>query len=370
MSPADGIARELAVENERIIKTSRNLLHDVEVEGGRALTIRGPYGQGKTFTLHSWPSWPWDRGFLVSRPRSMTLRIRLTRPDRIVHQLLSTLRFPDTTDKGYRTLAGRAVEYIRNNGRGSSSRTPQAIANRRWLLKELDCEPLSWLLSDPDLMKKNFLIELFGCEPGLNAAKARTQHVIPVETRIWPAFNASTQGDFASYLLSGIGRLSRLLGFKGFIIILDEMEKWQDLNWAEQSRAGNLLGGLIWGSSAAVGARGKEEEPLLLRHSGRCGGYPFTTEKKCHLGLAIAMTPRGETGPKLGWSDYGVLEVVDLPTLSEAGLVQYCRKLARPYGEAYGLAPPAGDQLDAIANRAAISWLRGGDLQPVWAFNQ
>jgi hypothetical protein len=49
--------------------------------------------------------------------------------------------------------------------------------------------------------------------------------------------------------LSGIGRLARLLGYKGFIIILDEMEKWHELNWVEQSRAGNLLQATSWADS-------------------------------------------------------------------------------------------------------------------------
>ena len=110
----------------------------------------------------------------------------------------------------------------------------------------MGCEPLAWLLSDPRLTSKESLIGLLGCEPGYKASRSRAEHITPVERCVWPEFNATTQGDFGSYLLSGIGRLCRLLGFRGFVIILDEMEKWQDLNWSEQTRAGNLLGGLIW----------------------------------------------------------------------------------------------------------------------------
>lgn len=235
-------------------------------------------------------------------------------------------------------------------------------ARFRRMNRKLGCDPLAWLLSDPDLLKKESLIGLLGSDPNFPASKARDEHILPADAQTWPMFNASTQGDFASYLLSGIGRLCRILGHKGLLIIIDEMEKWQDLNWKEQSRAGNLLGGLIWGASAAEGHRGKSDEPELLCHSRRCGGYPFTTTERCHVGVATALTPRGDEGPEADWSEYGLLEIVDLPTLTEARLIEYCRKVAPLYAIAYALKPPSSRQLEAIAINAVTVWIQQGDF--------
>jgi hypothetical protein len=276
------------------------------------------------------------------------------------------LRLPDDPGRGPRALAARAAEFVRRNGNGALSGHHRARENFAGLRDELGCEPLAWLLSDPDLPQNDLLLGLLACEPGISAAAARNKHALPAEPRVWPAFNAGTQGDFASYLLSGLGRLSRCLDYKGFIIILDEMEKWQDLNWKEQSRAGNLLGGLIWGASAEEGRRGAADEPRPLGHSGRCGGYPFTTPKRCHVGIAIAMTPRGPDGPESDWSQYGLLEIADLPTISERGLLEYGRRIAPRFATAYGLEAPAGDDLRRILEEARSNWVERVDFTTRW----
>src|SRR5690606_3015430 len=129
----------------------------------------------------------------------------------------------------------------------------------------------------------------------------RRSHLLRAQPRIWPAFSAGTQGDFASYVLCGLGRLARLLDFRGFVILLDEMEKWQSVDWKAQCRAGNLCGGLVWGATAELGCRSCVHHVMnghrgrlpchhdnLLEHSHRSGGYPFTTPDRCFLGVAVA----------------------------------------------------------------------------------
>jgi hypothetical protein len=180
---------------------------------------------------------------------------------------------------------------------------------------------------------------------------------------MWPAFSAGTQGDFGSFLLSGIGRLARLIDLKGLVVILDEMEKWQDLNWNEQSRAGNLLGGLIWAATERKDRRRRERYPGGLTHSTRCNGYPFSTEANCHVGLAIAMTPRSEEDdPERVWSQYGPLLDVDLPQLTIPKLRQYCRRVAALFSEAYGTPAPSSDELDEISDDAVNLWRAYGEL--------
>ena len=138
------------------------------------------------------------------------------------------------------------------------------------------------------------------------------------------------------------------------------MEKWQDLNWKAQSQAGNLLGGLIWGATADEGERSPGHEPERLQHSGRCGGWPFTTNQRCHLGVAIALTPRGDLGPEREWADYGPLEEVDLPQVTPATLRTYVAKIVPLYAQAYSL-PEAAVSISTIAQDAIQAWRQQGD---------
>jgi hypothetical protein len=208
------------------------------------------------------------------------------------------------------------------------------------------------------LPSKPLLVGLLGCEPGIQPSWGRAAHRDQGQPKDWPAFRAGTQGDFASYVLSGIGRLAQLLGCKGLLLILDEMEKWQDLNWRAQSQAGNLLGGLIWGATAEEGERSLGQEPLRLRHSGICGGYPFTTDQRCHLGVAIAITPRGDLGPEREWAENGPLLEVDLPQITHTTLTAYVHKVVPLYAQAYNLPAPA---ISGIAQKAIQAWRQQGD---------
>jgi BREX system ATP-binding protein BrxC/D len=359
--PPDRMARELAVGVDGITRTIHDVLEGVAEEGGRAMVIRGAYGQGKTFALKLLEETSLEQGFMVAKVEIDSHQNRLTCPQMVVRELIRQLRLPGSGGQGPRALADHAAEFIRREGDKTMSPVARARSNYAWLLGELACSPLAWLLSDPKFSENKHLIGLLSCEPGVKAADARASHVLKLALNAWPSFNTGSQGDFGAFLLSGLGRLSRCLGYQGFVIILDEMEKWQDLKWKEQSRAGNLLGGLIWGATAEEGSRGKNDEPPLLEHSARSGGYPFTTRMRSHTGLAIAMTPRGEDGPERGWMNYGPLEIFDLPTLDGPRLAEYSRRVAPRFAAAYGLEPPGAEALDRVVGDAISQWTRQGD---------
>ncbi len=198
----------------------------------------------------------------------------------------------------------------------------------------------------------------------LAPAIARRDHVLPGHPRTWPAFSAGTQGDFACYLLSGIGRLARYLGQSGLIIVLDEMEKWQDLNWQQQSRASNFLGGLIWGATEQDGFRARHtvyapnpRQPPALQHSGRAGGFPFTTLRRCHTGVLIALTPRGDQGPEATWERFGKFSTVQLPEFRRETVQRIAGILAEDYSKAYSCPRP---NMEVVSSRALRYWDASG----------
>ena len=362
LPPVHAEARELAVGIERISKAVENLLHDVKADGGRAVVMKGAYGQGKTFGLKLLEEMALEANFLVVRTEIDATENRLNKPHHIYGDLLRHLRVPGVKDHPLRALALKVSQRIREATTSIDSLDDLTWAGLQILMKETDCRPLSWLLSDPNVANKPDLLGLWACDPGVHVPTARRSHHIPGAPRDWPSFKAGTQGDFASFLLSGLGRIARSVGYEGLIIVMDEMEKWQDLNWNEQTQAGNLLGGLIWGATAELGKRSKSDEPAVINHSLVAGGFPFTTKPRNHVGIAIAMTPRGDDGPEKGWFRYGMLEIVNLPHLTEDRLVNYCVKLAPHYAAAVGLTPPTNGQIQPIAKRAVTLWKRNGQL--------
>jgi hypothetical protein len=353
----NGSTRHLAVGFHETDKLINWFLKDVDQEGGSAMTLQGAYGQGKTFALTLLEEMAREAGFITACTEIDATENRLNKPHHIYRDLMRSLRLPDVPGQGARILAQKTHALLQHKCPGDG------YERKRWLEAQVGCFPLSWLLSDPRLPDKPALVGLLEGDPNYPVHLARNHHACPAIARMWPAFTAGTQGDFASFVLSGVGRLARVLGYKGFVVIMDEMEKWHELNWAEQSRAGNLLGGLIWGATADEGHRGMDDHPGILSHSGRCGGYPFTTERQCHVGLAIAMTPRrDDDSPEKIWSFYGPVRVGNVPALSEDLLFEYCRRVVPFFATAFGVQPPQEEELKFIAGEAVEIWRKHGDL--------
>jgi hypothetical protein len=356
LTSLDGSSRHLAVgfgELSNLLGTF--LADDVATDGGGALTLMGQYGQGKTFALNMLMEIALERGFVVARTEVDATENQLAKPNHLYRDLVQSLHFPDGGLTGGSGLASRVLAHLELH-------CPGDVRDRRDLLQErIDCDPLAWLLSDPRLTQRPDFIGLLEADTQYPATRVRERHRIPALARTWPAFNAGTQGDFASYLLSGIGMICRLLGHQGLIIIFDEMEKWHELNWRDQDRAGNLMGGLVWAATAELGKRKPRDKPSRLVHSGRCGGYPFTTLSRCHLGLAIAMTPRGDESEYI-WSDYGPVQIGQVPRLNEKRLAEFAQRLVPVYCQAYSLERPQQAELDNLIKQALRLWRLAADL--------
>lgn len=351
----EGQTRKLAVGFQETNQFITDFLKAVSEDGGGALTLRGAYGQGKTFALNLLEEVAREGCFVTARTEVDATENCLNKPHHIYRDLMRNLRIPGMIGQGVRLIAQRVSDLLDQNCQGN------AYHRQDWLSDHVDCPPLAWLLSDPQLMAKPELIGLLGADSNYPIDLARGRHAIKPMSKTWPAFNTGTQGDFASFLLSGMGRIATILGYKGFIIIMDEMEKWRELNWAQQAQAGNLLGGLIWGATAVVGNRGKNDHPDCMNHSIRCGGSPFTTESRCFTGIAIAMTPRDYDLFDQPWSNYGPIQKADVPTLSPRKLIEYCGFVVPLFAEAFGVGEPNPDELNHIAEEALGIWRKTAD---------
>jgi hypothetical protein len=373
LSPVTAALRPLAVGAEVIEQHAEEFFQQI-VNGGAGVVFRGGYGLGKTFNLHLLREMALEQRFCVMMTEIDSHRNQLHKPASVIRSLIKSLSFPDRKEKGHEELVRQVHGYLEQTFNHEQFKEvyprewPWGLARRQQehLMQQIECTPLSWLLSDPMLPGKEHLINLLACDPQEPVRRSRERHVLYFMSarEQWPAFNAGTQGDFGSYLVSGIGRLCRLLGYNGLIVLLDEMEKWESLNWRDQSRAGNLLGGLLWAASAQGEDRDCADNrtacfhPPVLEHSRRGGGYPFTTPSRCHLGVGIALTPRGDEGPEADWAVYGSFETIDLPEFTQAGLQEYFYKIYPLYCRGYGL--QNGDSAK-LCRQALATWLRNPD---------
>jgi len=364
LPPQDGDLHRFTVGLDHITAEIETLFRQVDQSGGGVKVIRGQAGHGKSLSLSIASALALENGFWVSRIEVDATENRLDRPSQIYRDLMRNLKLPAGTRSGVVDLAERIAKRVQLrsgvNGYGSVEEATQ------WLRTHLDCRPLAWLFSDPMLPQKQPLMSLLaGDRSCWREAECRKAHCLPGKPRDWPALSASNQGDYVCYLLSGLGRTAKLLGDKGLVLMFDEMEKWQNLSWIGQSRASNLVGGLIWGATEVEGRRERGDwgmpnnnEPEPLEHSLRGGGFPFTTKHRSHVGLLFALTPRGESGPEEYWKRFGPIEFLELREFTAGQFRQYLAGVASHYSAAYAL--PEAD-LGELYQRASGRWRAIGD---------
>jgi hypothetical protein len=359
LSPREtGIAQWLAVGFDECNETLTNFLERTSFLGA-ALIIRAPYGCGKTFTLLSAETLALKNNFAFAQCEIDNSEIRLDKANQVYSALMRKMKFPDGGEG-----IGHLLELVRKWL--SESKAPSdPLMLFRWLEKKLQCEQISWMLADRELSNKPTLVKAFSGAP-ISSSLIRQQHILGNHPPGWIYFKYGTQGDLGSFLLSGISRLMKNIGFSGLILALDEMERWQDLNWQNQERAGNLLGGLIWSASASPGVRQCLynfrwfcNHSSRMCHSNYRRGSQFTTADPCNLGVVIAMTPRGLISPELVWQEYGELSVMDLPKYSAESFRAYFEKVKYIYKLAYDINVP-----EECVRSSEKVWRMSGDLSP------
>lgn len=355
LPPLDGVARQLAMGFDAMEGPFHSFLQSVE-SGGGSLVINGQYGQGKTFSLRMLQEIGLELGFATSLIEIDISETRLDRPHQVYRAVLQNLRLPGSATTGAAGLAVGVESALRTKGLRS------ATERHRWLTQSIESPPLCWLFTDPEVAQKPGLLGLLAGDPTLGVHRGRRSHQYWPESAIWPYFRYGTQGDVAANLLSSIGLCVKHMGHKGLLLLMDEMEEWQALRWQDQTRACNLVGGLIWGASAAEGQRERSHEPAGLWHSG-WGGASFSTRRRCHLGLAIALTPRSDADdPIHQWRAFGPVDLAALPQLTERRLRDYCATLATQFASAYGIKAPSEQTLSRMAGDAVQSWKQDGLL--------
>jgi hypothetical protein len=364
--PAFGVdMRHLAVGFEQTEEIITAFLDSVSGSGS-GLMVNGAYGQGKTFLLTILEENAVSRGFVTARAEIESLECPFNKPQKVYRTLVKDLRIPGEPKMGIENL----VCMVNRQFHPLCGSDPDARFS--FFAKQLGCLPLAWFLSDPEGDTKPRLLKLLRGEADGSIGYARLSHCRPsLGNRLWPRFYARNQADLATYLLSGVSRLARLLGFQGLVVILDEAEKLFQLRGYDKECGTNLLGGLLWAASAKVGRRSRINEPPVLFHSaaspyssdrGECPGVPFTTEDAAHLGVAVAMTPGHEQSPTDMLAHVGTFVVADAPALTHDRLVMYCSALCPYYASAFGLLKPNKTDLQSIAAEAIQLWQAAGNM--------
>ncbi|QEF97860.1 hypothetical protein Mal15_19060 [Stieleria maiorica] len=286
---------------------------------------------------------------LAESLQDLKLKAPGTYPGRLFHAIMSNLLFPDGK-RGPLHLIDRAGE-LTVAGKGKLKDAEWTATYPEELRSIIGCDPLVWLLTQykrkvkvPPVSQKMAIL-LSGTDM---KNRELEQLFAPRKSKSdfkWPSMNQHDQADLISYLISGISRLFRSLGFSGLVLALEHDRIFSDgrkeikrkepdptkrrrktTEFERDMRT--CFGALIWAAVApddirkCAGTRdGKISRTKcchgeLLKHTGgpnSTTAYPFTTTKRCHLGVLYSTTPKNEVSDQ-GYQMFGRHNSIVLPS--------------------------------------------------------
>ncbi|MDX9723191.1 MAG: DUF2791 family P-loop domain-containing protein [Myxococcota bacterium] len=292
----------------------------VEADGGAVRVFLGDYGTGKTHLLEIAQLSALARGHLCARVVLDPSETSPSQPKRVFRAAMRSLRYPDRSESsglGLRPLLQQAIDNDEAlaafdvkpaKGRSTEQRLEQgyhlylspALSYFKTLSRPLSRPPRkvdeaqreSWLEQ-----QSNLLFEWLEGHPTVsNQLIDEELHKLPGHhPKIYSLLDYRPWSRIYGYLLSGIARLARAVGYQGLTVLLDEAEFYALLS--PQNRAFARFLFKAW-SAAAIGG---EVEKLSLDEEGReVGGYgiqrelPVQYHPRSGLYLILAMTPTAD----------------------------------------------------------------------------
>ncbi len=119
-----------------------------------------------------------------------------------------------------------------------------------WLKSQFGCEPIAWLFSDANLLDKPKLLGLLAADPNAESQKAEQSIVFNVAIESGQPLQRGRRGfRFLRIIRNQPSR--KATGLQGIDLDYGRNGKVGEPKLSAQIKAGNLLGGLIWGATNA-----------------------------------------------------------------------------------------------------------------------
>jgi hypothetical protein len=306
----------------------RGVLDEGAREGGSRLIIEGEYGSGKTHILDYIFGLAYDGGFLVSKVEMDPFEISSFKPKRIYRSIATSLRFKDE--------------------RGQQGTIEDLLIR----LSEVDLpKPHEYLSPALELIRKN---EVHGPFWSWIKGEPCTSHFLRVFglAGLPSLMDYFPNSDNYCYILTALGHLAKTLGYKGFVILVDEAETTFH-HWFQYYRSRyrehrfDFFRGLIGGS---LNDSNLLEIGTTLIHSKK-HPTPYLYLTPANLVLILAFTP-------LGTRFYGEMQDIVgkdrrivLRALEHGDLRRVFEMLFHVYQDAYDVKLPDGELKSMLFER-------------------
>jgi hypothetical protein len=252
--------------------------------GGDVLAVIGDYGFGKSHYIELAARRGLRENFIVASASLDLVEVPPGKAHKIYESLVTSLRYPDTSQRGLQPLLQKALEHpaVISQFVALSPREPK------------DCPLAVALLALQDCPSQLAFDEIAQWLSGQAKAQAEMKTCLKKPPRLYVSGETARQ---YSYLLTGISVLAAMLGYAGLAILIDESEHYSLLRAAQRERADSFFKAMI---VSALGLNtGRIDARTIPDHTR--AEYPVTYASEPHLLFLFALTESADRMPVGTW---------------------------------------------------------------------
>lgn len=302
---------EFTFHRQKEIEQIEQCFEQVEKEGSSSAIIIGEYGTGKSHFLDFISSKALKKGFVVAKAEMDIYEIRPHRPKRLYAALMENIKWePNGSINRLRDFIKFAI----------NDQSAIRVMDEHRFFKPILETFINKESSDLDL-----ICDFLEGKDGLRVDIIRKNYS---NYKLQALYDSAYAADLYCYILTGLSNLTRALGFKGLIILIDEAESINYIDYNEKEKADNLIKGLLL---ACIKKHYRDKE--LFHSTMRRLTFPYCFSFPSYLFVILAMTPRFEDYDEPDW--YSKVKKIELSTIDESDMQDIFESLVQIYKIAY-----------------------------------
>ncbi len=306
----------IGLEAERV-SLSRALDRSRE-RGGDVMAVIGDYGFGKSHFIELSAQRAMQENFIVAGASLDLVEVPPGRAHKIYEALVTSLRYPDTDERGLATLIRKALEK------------PSAIAQfiAQCPLDVKDCPLSAALTALQDCPSQSAFDEIIFWLSGQIKPQTEMKTCLKKPPRLYVTGEIARQ---YTYLLTGISVLATLVGYSGLAIMIDESEHYSLLRANQRDKADSFFKAMI---VSTLGLNNGRIDATSIPSHPRFD-YPVTFSSEPHVLFLFALTESEDRMPVGTWLAPSHIVRLD-DRLIEKDILSFFKTLLQFHALAYG----------------------------------
>ena len=271
----------IGLEAERV---TLNRAFERSERSGDVIAVIGDYGFGKSHFIELAALRGLHGNFIIASASLDLVEVPPSKAHKIYEALVTSLRYPDTTERGLYPLLKKGLE------------NPTAIAQFILLCprEPENCPLASALLALQDCPSQIAFEEIVQWLSGQVKPQTEMKTCLKKPPRLYMTGETARQ---YSYLLTAISTLATLVGYSGLAVLIDESEHYSLLRATQRERADSFFKAMI---VSALGLNNGRIDGRDIPENVRVE-YPLSYVSEPHLLFLFALTESEDRMPIGTW---------------------------------------------------------------------